>query len=164
LTRALRPEDARVRIDAADDLGLLGPPAADAVPALRKLMEQDANPLARIAGAKAIAAIDPKNETAIPVLVEALKDKTGKVRRRAAQSLGDLGPGATSAVAALIKATKDSDPTVSWAAIDALGQIGPDTEAAVTALVDALKDASTRGAAVDSLGQIGRNARSAVPA
>src|SRR5262249_55929833 len=80
LTRALGHEDARVRIDAADDLGLIGPPAADAMPALRKLMEEDADPLARIAGAKALAAIDPKNETAIPVLVKALKDDTGKVR------------------------------------------------------------------------------------
>src|SRR5262249_62403269 len=90
LTRALRHEDRRVRSDAADDLGLIGPPAADALPALRKLMGQDADPLVRVAGAKAIARIDPKTETAIPVLVEALKDKTGKVRRRAAQSLGDL--------------------------------------------------------------------------
>lgn len=164
LTKALNHQDARVRTDAAEDLGLIGPPAADAVPALVKLMEQDADPLSRIAAAKASARIDPKNETAVPLLVEALKDKTGKVRKRAAESLGDLGPGARPAVAALAKAAKDSDPTVSWAVIDALGQIGPDAEPAVPALVEALKDASARGAAVDSLGQIGRKARTAVPA
>src|SRR5262245_48330026 len=71
LMRALRHEDARIRIDAADELGLIGSPAVAAVPALRKLMEQDTDPLARIAGAGAIAAIDAKNETAISVLVEA---------------------------------------------------------------------------------------------
>jgi HEAT repeat protein len=164
LTRALGHEDARARIDAADDLGLIGSPAAAAVPALCKLMERDPDPLARIAGARALAGIDPKNEKAIPILALALEDRTGKVRRRAAQLLGDLGPGARSAVDALIKASKDSDPTVSWAAVDALGQLGPEAERAVPALVQALNQASTRGAAVDSLGQIGRQAQSAVTA
>src|SRR5262249_48219681 len=94
----------------------------------------------------------------------ALKDKTAKVRKKAAESLGDLGPAAKSAVPDLVKAMKDTDPTVSWAAIDALGQIGPDAAAAVPALIEALKEASTRGAAVDALGQLGSKARDAVPA
>jgi HEAT repeat protein len=164
LIGALGHEDARVRIDSADDLGLIGPAAADAVPALCKVMENDTDQLARLAAAKAIAAIDPKNDTAIATLVEALKDKTGKVRRRAAQSLGDLGPRAKSAVGTLINATKDSDPTVGWAAVDALGQINSDPESTVPALVDALENATTRGAAVDSLGQFGQYAQSAIPA
>src|SRR5262249_60642766 len=108
--------------------------------------------------------IDPQNEAAMPMLLEALKHETGKVRKRAAECLGDLGPGANSAIAALVQAISDSDPTVTWAAIDALGQIGPDAESAVPALVEALKDASTRGAAIDALGQIGRKAQVASPA
>jgi HEAT repeat protein len=164
LTKALTNADALTRRDAADDLGLIRPPAKDAVPALQKLAEQDRDPLGRIAAAKAIASIDPKHETAIPLLVKALQDKTAKVRKRAAESLGDLGPGAKSAVTALVKAVKDSDPTVSWAAVDALGQIGPDAESAVPALIEALKDASTGGAAADALGQIGPKAQAAVSA
>lgn len=163
LTRALKHEDPLTRRDAAEDLGLIGAPAVNAVPVLQKLTEQDADPLCRIAAAKAIASIDRKNETAIPLLIKALQDKTGTVRKRAAESLGDLGPGAKSAVIDLVKAVKDSDPTVSWAAVDALGQIGPDAESAVPALIEALKKASTGGAAADALGQIGRKAEAAVP-
>jgi HEAT repeat protein len=164
LVKALKDEDARVRLEAAENLGLIGPPAADAVPVLLKLAKQDADPLVRVVAARAVACIDPKNETAVPILVEALKDKAGKVRKSAAQSLGDLGPGARSAVAALIETAKDLDPTVSWAVIDALGQIGPDAETAVPTLVEALKDAGTCGAAVEALGQLGPKARTAIPA
>jgi HEAT repeat protein len=164
LVKALGDESARVRLDAAEELGLVGPPAAAAVPALVKLTEAPADPLLRIAAAKAVARIDAKNKTAVPLLIEALEDKAGKVRKMAAESLGDLGPDAHAAVAALLRAAKDSDPTVSWAAIDALGQIGPAADAAVPTLIDALRDAGTRGAAVDALGQIGRKAHAAVPA
>jgi HEAT repeat protein len=163
LVKALTYDDARLRIEAAEDLGMIGPPAACAVSALLKLAEHDRDPLIRLEGAKAVAGIDPKNEAALPMLALALTDKAGKVRKRAAECLGDLGPRGKSAVAALLKALKDPDPAVSWAAIDALGQIGPDAEAAVPNLVEALNNASTRGAAVDALGQIGRKAQGAIP-
>jgi len=163
LVKALTHEQARIRIEAAEDLGQIGPAAVAAVPALLKLSEQDRDPLIRVEAAKAVAGIDSKNKTAIPILVEALNDKAGKVRKRAAECLGDVGPRGKSAVAALLKALKDPDPAVSWAAIDALGQMGPGAEAAVPSLTEALKDASTRGAAVDALGQIGSKAKAAIP-
>jgi HEAT repeat protein len=164
LIEGLKHEDARVRVEAAEDLGLIGPPAAGALPALIKLAKNDRDWLIRLEAAKAAAGIDPRNETAIPLLIEALKDKGGKIRRRGAECLGDLGPRCRSAVPDLIRAVKDPDPTVSWAAIDALGQIGPDAEPAVPTLVEVLKDESTRGAAINALGQIGGKARDAVPA
>jgi HEAT repeat protein len=164
LAKALKHEGARVRREAAEDLGQIGAPAAGAVPSLLQLVEKDPDPLTRVAAARAVAGIDPKNETAILALVEALNDKAANVRKRAAQSLGDLGPGAKSVVAALVKSVKDSDPLVSWASIDALGQIGPGAEAAVPTLVEALREGNTRTAAVDALGLIGRNAQAAIPA
>lgn len=164
LVKALGHEDGRVRAEAADDLGLIGPPTADAVPALLKLLENDPDPLARLAAAKAVALIDPRNEAALPRLVGALKEKAGSVRRRAAECLGDLGPGARPAVPDLVKAVKDSDPGVRWASIDALGLIGPEAAVAVPALVEALNQGDTRGAAVDALGLIGPKAQAAVPA
>jgi HEAT repeat protein len=163
LVKALKHEDARVRIEAAEDLGLIGAPAAAAVTVLLQVSQQDPVPLIRIEAAKAVASIEPKNEAALRMLVEALQDKAGKVRKRAAECLGDLGPRGKAAVAPLLKALKDPDPAVSWAAIDALGQIGPDAEAAVPSLVQALNAASTRGAAVDALGQIGRKAQAGIP-
>jgi HEAT repeat protein len=164
LVKALKHEDARVRQEAAEDLGQIGAPAADAVPALLQLTKKDPDPLTRIAAAQAVTAIDPKNETAIPALEEALQDKAANVRKKAAESLGDLGPGARSVIPILIKTVKDPDPLVSWASIDALGQIGPKAEAAVPTLVEALKEGNTRAAAVDALGQIGRHAQAAIPA
>jgi HEAT repeat protein len=164
LVKALGHEDAGIRIEAADDLGLIGPPAAGALPALLRVVEKDADRLARVAAAKAVAAIDPKDQTAVPALVEALKDKAGKARMRAVQALGDLGPAASSAVSDLVKAVKDSEPQVRWASSDALGQIGPAAEAAVPALIEALKEGNTRAAVVDALGLIGPKAQAAVPA
>jgi hypothetical protein len=164
LIKALQLDEANARIDAAETLGETGPVAAAALTSLRTLAEHDADPLVRVAAAKAVGALDPKNDKAVPRLVEALKDKERKVRKRAAESLGDLGPAAGPAVAPLIRAAKDSDPTVRWAALDALGQIGPAAEPAVPALVAALDDAATRAAAIDALGQIGATARAAAPA
>jgi HEAT repeat protein len=164
LVKGLKHEEARVRVEAAEDLGQIGPAAADGVALLLALAERDPDPLVRLEAAKAVAGIDPKNKTAIPLLVAALKDRNGKVRRRGAECLGDLGPRARSAVADLVQTVKDPDPTVSWAAIDALGQIGPDAAPAVPSLVEALRDRGTRGAAVDALGQVGGKARDAVPA
>ena len=164
LLKALNHEEARVRTEAAEDLGLIGPAAGDAVPTLLELAQKDPDALTRITAAKAVAGIDPKNETAVPALLEALKDKAAKIRKRAAESLGDLGPGAKSAVPALLKTAKDSDPMVRWASIDALGQMGPEAEAAASILIEALKEENTRGAAVDALGLIGPKAQAAVPA
>jgi HEAT repeat protein len=164
LVKALKHEDPRVRIEAAEDLGLLGPTAAAAVPELLRLCQQDASPLLRIEAARSVASIEPKNEAALPLLIEALQNKAAKVRQRAAERLGDLGPNSKSAVTALIETLKDPEPAVSWAAIDALGQIGPDAEKAVPGLVEMLSDVSARGAAVDALGQIGRKAQSAIAA
>jgi HEAT repeat protein len=164
LVKALQHKDARIRLEAAEDLGMIAPPAAGSVPALLELCEHDADPLVRLAAAGAVAGIDPKNGKALAILVEALKDRTGRVRQRAAECLGDLGPRARSAVAALAQAVADPDSAVGWAAIDALGQIGPDAESAVPILIEALQDAGNRAAAIDALGQIGRKAQRAVAA
>ncbi len=164
LVKALRRAGADERIEAAEDLGRLGPAAADALPELVALAEKAADPRLRLEAAKAVAGIAPKSAAGLPVLTTALGDRAGKVRKRAAECLGDLGPGARPAVEALVKTAADPDPGVSWAALDALGQIGPDAEPAVPALIEALKDARVRAAAVDALGQIGRKARAAGPA
>jgi HEAT repeat protein len=164
LVKALTDENARVRSEAAADLGMIGSAAVAAVPVLLKLSKEDRDPFTRVQAAKAVASIDSKNETALAMLVESLNDKAGRVRKQAAECLGDLGPRGKSAVGPLLKMLRDPDPAVSWAAIDALGQIGPAAEAAVPGLVEALTDAGTRGAAVDALGQIGRHARPAIPA
>ena len=81
------------------------------------------NGLVRVKAADAVARIDPKDQAAVPVLIEALKDKSGKARRAAAEVLGDIGAGAAAAVPALVAALKDADEDVRWAAAEALRDV-----------------------------------------
>jgi HEAT repeat protein len=168
LVKALREGDRRARAEAAEELGLIGPAAAAALPALRAA-GKGADARARVSASLALARIDPKEEgAAVPALAAALKEGAAEVRAAAAAALGKLGPAGGRAVPELTKALEDGDPRVRWAAADALGQIGPAAKAAVPALLDVLKDerASVRALAAQALGEIGRegDAKDAVPA
>jgi HEAT repeat protein len=163
LLKALKHDDANVRIEAAQDLALTGPPALTAVPALLAAF-RDPDPRVRVAAAEAVAGIDPKNQDALPLLVKALGDEAIPVRKAAATSLGNLGPGAKAVVADLAKSLQDKDPSVRWAVADALGQIGRDAAPAVAALTEALPGTAARVAVVHALGQIGPKAQTAIPA
>ncbi len=59
---------------------------------------------------------------AVDVLIEALKDRDGKVPIVAAEALGRLGD--PRAVPALVAALRDRDDYICWTAADALGQLG----------------------------------------
>lgn len=165
LLKALKHDDARVRAEAAADLGSLGGVGGEAAPVLVQLLK-DSEPVVRIRAAAALLRIDPKNTDALPVLTESLKERAGKVRKTAAEALAEVGPEARAAVPALAAVLRDDDAGVRWAAAEALGRIGPDAAPAIPALIELLRhdDASTRGAAGDALGWIGPKARSAVPA
>jgi HEAT repeat protein len=162
LLKALKHDDANVRIEAAQDLALTDPPALTAVPALLAAF-RDPEPRVRIAAAEAVASIDPKNQEALPLLVKALADEAVRVRKAAAISLGNLGAGAKVAVGDLAKSLQDKDPSVRWAVADALGEMGPDAALAVAALTDALPDKAIRVPAIHALGQIGLKAQTAIP-
>lgn len=93
-------------------------------------------------------------------LIEALKDRKGDVRLRAARVLGERG--AKSAVPALIEALEDVDWEVGLEAIKALGEIGD--KSAVPALIKRLRDQEGEVCeeAIRALGEIGD--KSAAPA
>src|SRR5262249_36027184 len=69
LIKSLKHDDARVRAEAAVDLGLLGKDAQEAVPGLRQRMADDPESLVRIRAAEALARIEPQNPVAIPGLI-----------------------------------------------------------------------------------------------
>lgn len=165
LVTALRAEDWRVRLDAAEDLGLIGAEARAAVPSLVEALH-DPEGKVRVHAAEALARLDPAGGTDWQTVLRAgLKERAGSVRRAAAEALGNLGTDARAAVPALAEALTDPDLRVRWAVADALGQLGPPARAAVPALVEALSDPELpiRIAALDALGWIGADARSAVP-
>lgn len=161
LLAALKHDQSRMRAEAADDLGAIGPPAMAATAALRATL-RDPDALVRVSTAQALARIDATDPAPVPALVELLKDKTARVRKAAAYALGNLGADAREAVPALVQALKDVDPGLRWTAVETLGQVGAPAGAAVPALVELLSDPPCRAAAADALGQIGTASKAAI--
>lgn len=90
--------------------------------------------------------------SAIPALIQVLKDKDRLVRWRAVDALGEIGD--ASAVPALIETLQDEDAFVHRKTADALGMIGP---LAVPFLIEALtlKRVRVRRQVAEALGRIG---------
>src|SRR5262245_33006356 len=91
LRKMLKGGAAKDRVAAADDLGKLGavyaPDARPAAPDLIAVLKKDSDAKVREAVARALGRIDPDPKDAVPVLKEALKDKSAPVRRAAAGAL-----------------------------------------------------------------------------
>ena len=111
LIKLLKNKDAKVRANAADDLGQVG----------------------------AIRALDA--ETAVVPLKDALRDKEPNVRRAAAAALGKLRLEPRVVVPELAKRLDDGSPTVIQAAAVALGAYGAEAQEALPALQKAQKNA-----------------------
>jgi HEAT repeat protein len=154
LLKALRSKDREIRRDAAGKLGVLGPRAGKAAPALGALL---ADPETR---PQALGALVRVGKPAVPVLVQALKSKVEPIRRSAAQALGQMGDKATEAIGPLIALFED--PPTYRDVVVALGKIG---KPAVPALVKALEsgEEEVRRGAATALGHIGGAAEDALP-
>ncbi|MGE0082986.1 MAG: HEAT repeat domain-containing protein [Desulfococcaceae bacterium] len=143
LTAALYDENWYVRSSAAKVLGMIGPPARQAVPQLVKGMA-DTNKTIRATFKAALDRImlkdhnfdeDDKEKSGKPVIqsdreevvrfVNALRDSDKKIRENAALSLGKLEPPATEAIAHLLEILADEEQAVRQAAVMALGTIDP---------------------------------------
>jgi HEAT repeat protein len=179
----LNSPDAAVRLNAIDQLGAQGEKAAEAAPALTSLLK-DADQAVRRHAVKALVAIRPGpkvmiplliklmedsdpgvharilnaitevGETAVPGLIEALKND--KVAFWACIVLRGMGPAAKGAAPALAEKLKDPRPEIRREAVLALGAIGEAANAALPQIVAVLGDEDTRTAATFVLGQLGK--------
>ncbi|MHC4789551.1 MAG: HEAT repeat domain-containing protein [Planctomycetota bacterium] len=186
-------DDEELWVAVVEALGILGPHAAGAVPALEDLLSR------RIAGnegdaghvAEALGKIGPEAHPAVPLLIEALEQDPDD--NRPATALGGIGPAAAPAIPILVQGLKEdsiSFPSglagIGKAAVPALREVlgkstdqeelvnatlalkwmGPDAEEAVPELVAALDSGSEylRRDAAEALGGIGPSATAAVPA
>lgn len=104
LVLQLKDPDVDLCVVAIQALGLLGPAAIDAVPALFEALK-DTDASLRYWAALALGEIDA---VAIPVLIKALSDTDFCVRWGAASALGQFGPVAKDAVPALVERLNDS--------------------------------------------------------
>jgi HEAT repeat protein len=168
LIEALKSEDGEIVDAAASCLGLLGPRAKEAVPALALALtrefKQDAGGgiYPQVNVARALRRIGSDAKSAVPALIGALRYRriAGRVAREredldgstaiaATEALGSFGPEARAAVPALIEIVRTSDTNwscarLSQAAILALGQIRPQAKAAVPLLRDLMQEAGTK--------------------
>ena len=86
----LKSEHTMVRFRAAEALGMLGPQAKQAVPALAEaLKDEDAG--VQVAAALALPEMGPAAKEAVPALTEALKDSDPTVRQYAERALEKIG-------------------------------------------------------------------------
>jgi HEAT repeat protein len=158
LMEALKHEHWRVRADAAELLGRIGPAAKEAIPVLTDALN-DRDPSSglgyvkvRLDAAEAIWKVDHRADLALAVLLDQLNNSTDYFyRRKAARVLGTMGPAAKEAIPSLVKSLQRNDkygygyPYSEYrssrdAPYEALANLGPVAQSAVPALIDALKD------------------------
>jgi HEAT repeat protein len=127
LLKNLKSRDAKVRIAAAKDLGMIGAiraaDAQEAVPVLFDLLKKERNAEVRKAYLDALGQMDPEPKEAVPAFKDALSDRSPVVRIAAAGALGRLGKDAEEAIPDLEKLQKDKDKNVIRAASMALRSI-----------------------------------------
>jgi len=142
LAKLLESDDPQERIDAARQLGEMGPMAAPAFHALLWSMHQR-NPDYR----REALLVLPKIGAPTRTDVGALADLTGDVafpegRLYALDALAALGVDARPALLSLCTALRDRDPAVRRKAAEAIGAVGPAArDMARRDLIDALRDA-----------------------
>jgi HEAT repeat protein len=172
---ALTNPSAGVRCRAVHALGVIGPEAGAAVPALADILLHDPQRACRIEAAMALRKMRPASRTAVPALARALEDDEPYVRMNAALALLVLRGHSRPAVGALTRALEDArntnrvgafTHTVQEIAAMALGRAGAGSAEPVGPLTEALKAARTepmRLAAIWALGEVGAPARPASP-
>jgi hypothetical protein len=167
--------EAHERRQAIHALGDLGAEAAEAVPALARILEEDPDPGSRIEASLALSKMDPASREAVPALTRALERGEPLVRLNSALALFRLRAHARPAIPALARAMADERNrtncdrfafTIQELAARALGRVSAGTDWAVPALIGTLEAArydELRAAVVDALGEVGAPARPAVP-
>jgi HEAT repeat protein len=110
-------------------------------------------------GIRHILSVIQPNSAKVYELIQALANKSARVRINAANELGLLGGVADVAIPALIQALDDGNYTVCAVAAEALGKIGKATEQVIAKLLATIKRANPRYAdlhAVHALAEFGK--------
>lgn len=102
-------------------LGKAGPSASIAVPQLIDIVKT--HTLARDEAISTLAKIGKEAHSAVPVMIDALRDRSEVTRREAAKALGEIAHGDKAVLDALKDATRDSDDYVREFAAEALRKL-----------------------------------------
>jgi HEAT repeat protein len=134
-----------VQLQAADELGWIGPDAKAAVPALMKVL-QAKDAAIRRAGTVALGHIGTGATAAVGPVSKLLHDSDNDVRMAACATLGWMGPAASEAVPALVEiVAKEKQIPLRCAAMEALWRMDSEAHTALPALVQVLESPSPPG-------------------
>jgi len=153
------PDPNDVHAAAAKALGLIGPEAQPAVPALARSLHDQSRQV-RLEAATAMARI---GKVSVPMLVEALHDPDPEVRHAAAYALGEIGPEAHAAVPRLLEMLSETNGPLRTSVAYSLGRIGPSDLSALVNLLEHGSAASQVEAAKLLVGYY-RSLRRTIPA
>jgi HEAT repeat protein len=162
-------QNEKLRKHAIKILGMIGPEASEAVPALVETM-QDADEETRREAQFALAAIGPAAAPAVPELTRALDSENEEVQYSAVYALGRIGEQAKDSCPELLKLLGREEEFPRIAAIWALTRIDPGrpeiVETGLPILTAALQSDRDllRAEAASTLAEIGEAARPALPA
>jgi HEAT repeat protein len=97
-------------------------------------------------------------KTAIPILIQALKDSDPVIAAAAAQALESIGPPPKEGLQILLTGLRDANASVRLYSLSALAKMGPDADFATSAVVGALADpdVQVRQKAALALAKIGK--------
>jgi len=144
LIEMLADDDPSTRIVAAEQLGLVGPAATAAVPALLAQAMRDDNQHANTTAAAALKSIDLTAARQVMMhFILRLQDPDVQQRRTACAVLGSLGPVAKPAVASLLAVTTDPDELVRRNALTSMASIGIPPAPIAAALIEGLRSSSS---------------------
>lgn len=120
LAERMKDPESRVVNRAVEALGIIGPPAVDAM----KTKLTDSDVYVRLSAAATLGQIGPLAHGAVPNLIQALQDPHPAVREEVIFALGQMGPAAAEAAPALLKAFKTSNKDEQESLADTLKKIG----------------------------------------
>ena len=169
LSKALRHEDEGIRYQAAHCLRQIGPDAANALPQLVALIEDQAISVdMRASVILVLERFGPLASDATGSLIRLLEDREQNTTLAAsAQALGAIGPDAQAAVPSLlaIVQTRDLWGDTRIAAARATARIVPESAAAVQTILPLLDepDVFVVAGLADAIGEFGPTAAEAVP-
>jgi HEAT repeat protein len=167
LVQTLKDADPRLRRGAGEALEYMGSAARPAVPDLVRMLQDPELPV-QIQAALALAAVDPEQVRAVPILIKAASGLSAGNNEtfRALVALRSFGRLAQPAVPLLLNLLSGKAHASTRAiAAGVLGKIGVVSDSELETIARALKDSdqSVRGAVAGTLGQFAPDTPAAIP-
>jgi HEAT repeat protein len=152
----LKHSDPIIRQAAASALSKIGAPASNAAPALILALTDEDESVRAVAE----QALGSMGVAAAPALADSIQNRSGNLRRAAAETAVRVVPSRRLLEPALIKMLQDSEPASRAQALRSLGDLQATDGNAIAAITNAFRDpdAEVRTSAAEAIGNFGKRA------